>query len=90
MFRSNQGSAVLPKVGRTGKGKTAQIRTDRVSVQPPYLVRLFPARTHGGAGAHTHARARVCLYLGQGREVRRSNDWRGFAPSDLSSNLAQP
>lgn|GEM_PF-3341127 len=87
MFRSDQGSAVLPKVGRTGKGRTAQTRMDRAFVRPPYLVRPFPTRTHRGAGTHPHARARTCLYVRQGKEVRQSKDWCGFPPSDLPPNL---
>lgn len=61
---------------------------DRASVRPPNLVRPFPARTHGGAGARTHTRARECLYVRQGKEVRQIKEWRGFAPSGLPSDLA--
>lgn len=80
MFRSNQGS-VIPsnlKVGRPGKGWTAQTRTNRASVQPPNLVQPLPPRTHRRrrAGAHMHARPRVCGYAHRLDKVRRLDGFR--------------
>ena len=85
MFRSNQGS-VIPsnlKVGRPGKGWTAQTRTNSPSVQPPNLVQPFPPRTHRRrrAGAHMHARSRVCGYAYRLDKVRRLDGFRQGAAS---------
>lgn len=88
MFRSDHGSFVRLEVGRTRKGRTAQTRMDRASVQPPNLVQPSTTRTHRGARTRTHTRARVCLYVRQGKGVRQIKDWCGFAPSDLSSDLS--
>lgn len=89
MLRRDQRSAVLLQVRRTGKGRTAETRMNRASVLPPHLVLPFLARTHGGAGGRTRSRARICLYVRQGKEVGQSKDRRGFPPSYLASYLAE-
>lgn len=57
------------------------------SVQPPNLVQ--PCRPHEGAqgraGACTRVHARSYVVLRW--EVGQNKDWRGFQPSNLSSNL---
>jgi hypothetical protein len=57
------------------------------SVQPPNLVQ--PCRPHEGAqgraGAYTRVHARSYVVLRW--EVGQNKDWRGFQPSNLSSNL---
>lgn len=69
MCRFDQGS-VIPsnlKVGRPGKGWTAQTRMDRASVQPPNLVQPPGActreRVRECAGARTHTRARAAMHI---------------------------
>lgn len=82
MCRFNQGS-VIPsnlKVGRPGKGWTAQTRMDRASVQPPNLVQPPGACAHErarrGAGARARMRARVQLCTFRLDKVRRLDGFR--------------
>ena len=85
MRRFDQGSVVVPnlKVGRAGKGRTAESRMDRASVQPPNLVRPTRASAHtsGRARMHTHTYARAYMLtsrLGEVRRLDRSRIGAGF------------
>jgi hypothetical protein len=89
MRRSDQGSGVCLRAGRTGKGRTDNVHCFHGLVLPPYLSYRFqnPRRAHPWAWARDRAYTRVSAYTSHqtSREVGQDADSNAVMASDVAS-----